>query len=51
MDKKSMTESIKENAYELGYELCGVIPADSLKRLLNIPGQARGAIPPFSETL
>ncbi len=31
MDKKSITESIKEKAYELGYDSCGIIPADSLK--------------------
>jgi epoxyqueuosine reductase len=31
MEKKSVTDSIKTKAYELGYDLCGAIPADSLK--------------------
>ncbi len=31
MGKKGIAKDIKAKAYELGYDLCGIIPADSLK--------------------
>lgn len=31
MDIGKITNNIKEKSHELGYDLCGIIPADSLK--------------------